>query len=63
MIGRIGVEPSLDGPRCHLERLTSGRRLDRLEVQALGGALAYERFDLGRDFRVEGFFEPPFLTA
>jgi hypothetical protein len=60
VIGEIGVEPSFDGPRCHLERPTPRRRLDRLEVQALGGARAYERFDLGRGFRFEGFSEPPF---
>jgi hypothetical protein len=60
VIGRIGVEPSLDGPRGHLERPTPRRGLDGFEVQALGGTLAYERFNLGRGLRVEGSFEPPF---
>jgi hypothetical protein len=68
VIGRIDVEPPLDCPRGHLEHPAPNRRLDRLEVQTVGGARAYEPFDLSDDFRLEGFFEapfwaPPFLEA
>jgi hypothetical protein len=63
VVGRVGVEARLHRARRDLERPTPRRRLDRLEVQALGRALAYERFDLGRDLGLEGFFEPPFLAA
>ncbi len=63
MVGRVGVEATLDRARRDLERLTPRRRLDRLEVQALGRTLAYERFNLLGDFRIERFFEAPFLAA
>jgi len=39
------------------------RRLDRLEIQAVDRSWAYQPFDLRDDFRVEGFFEPPFLAT
>jgi hypothetical protein len=63
VIGRVGVEPALHGPRRHLQRPPPRRRLDRLEVQPVQGARTYERFDLGDDFRVEGFLEPLFWAA
>jgi hypothetical protein len=62
VIGRIGVEPSLDGPRGHLQRPTPRRRLDRLEIQRVDGAGAYERLDLGAGFRRKRLSEPPFLA-
>jgi hypothetical protein len=63
VIERVGVEPPLDGTCGYLKRAASRRRLDRLEVQTVDTARAYERLDLGRDLRVEGFFEPPFSAA
>ena len=62
MVGGVGVEAPLDGPRRDLQGLASCRRLDGLEVQAVDGTWPYERLDLGDDFRVEGFFEAPFLA-
>jgi hypothetical protein len=63
MVGRVSVETALDGPGRHLQRATTRRGLDRLEVQTVDGTWAYERFDLGGDLRLEGCFEPPFLAA
>ena len=59
----VSVDPLLDGAGRHAQRLAACRRLDRLEVPALDGVGAYERFDLRDDFGREGRFEPPFLTA
>jgi hypothetical protein len=63
VVGAIRVEPLLHGPSRHAKRTTAGRCLDGLEVQPVDCARTYERFDLGADFRGEGFFEPPFLAA
>jgi hypothetical protein len=63
VIRDVGVEPPLDGARGYPQCPAPHRRLDRLEVQALAGARAYERLDLSRDFRVEGLFEAPLLPA
>jgi len=38
------------------------RCFDGLEVQPVDGTIAYERFDLSDDLRVEGRFEAPFLA-
>lgn len=37
--------------------------LDGLKIQSVDGGRPYERRDLGEDFNVEGFFEPPFFAA
>ena len=63
MVGPVGVEPLLQSPGRDTERTLARRRLDSLKVQTVDSARACERFDLGRDLRVEGFFEPPFLAA
>ncbi len=63
VVGRVGVESLLHGPRRDGERTSARGRLDRLEVQPVDRARAYERFDLGDDLRVEGFFAAPFLAA
>ena len=61
--GLIRVEPLLHGPRREGERLAARGGLDRLEVQPVDRARAYERLDLGDDLRREGFCEPPFGAA
>lgn len=63
MVRRVDVEAPLDRAGGQLKRLATGRRLDRLEVQTVDRARAYERLDLRRDFGREGFFEAPFLAA
>jgi hypothetical protein len=63
VVARIGVEPALDSSRCHLKRLATRSGLNGLEVQSLERTVAYERFNLRRDFRVKGLFEPPFWAA
>jgi hypothetical protein len=63
MVGRVSVKTALDGPGRHLQCATTRRGLDRLEVQPVDGARAYERLDLGRDFSGEGFLEAPFFAA
>ena len=61
--GLIRVEPLLHGPRREGERLAARGGLDRLEVQPVDRARAYERFDLCDDLRREAFCEAPFLAA
>jgi len=63
VVRRVGVEAPLDRAGGQLKRLATGRRLDRLEVQTVDRARAYERLDLRRDFGREGFFETPLLAA
>ena len=53
MVGKVRVEPLLDGAGCYAERLTPRGDLDGLEVPGVDGAFAYERVDLGEDFRSE----------
>jgi len=62
VVGPVRIEPLLQSPGRDTECTLARRRLDGLEVQTINGARAYERFDLGRDLRVEGFLEPPFLA-
>jgi len=57
----IGVESPLDRPRRQREGTPTRCDLEGLEVQIPDGARSYEGFDLGDDFRVEGFFEAPFF--
>ena len=63
MVGPVRVQSLLDGASRNGERAPTRGRLDGLEVQPVDRARTYERFDLGDDFRVEGFFEAPFLAA
>jgi hypothetical protein len=60
VVGRIGVDPAFDGTRRHLQRPAARGCLDGLEVQRVDGAGAYERLDLGEDFRLKRLFEPLF---
>jgi hypothetical protein len=53
----------LDGAGRHSQCRAPCCRLDRLKIQAVDRARAYELFDLRDDFRVEGFFETPFLAT
>jgi len=43
-----------------VQRLSTRGRLNGLEIPAVGGAVAYERFDLMRNFRLKRRTEPPF---
>ena len=63
MVRRVGVEAPFHCAGSQLKRLATGRRLDRLEVQTVDRARAYERLDFRRDFGREGSFEAPFLAA
>jgi len=59
--GKVG--PRWSDPSAFCRCSTARGRLDGLEVQPVDRAQTYERFDLGADFRVEGFFEAPFWAA
>jgi hypothetical protein len=63
MVRRVGVEPTLDSARCHLQGAPPGGHLDCFEIQTVDSGPAYERRDLGDDFGVEGFFEPLFFAV
>jgi hypothetical protein len=63
MVRAIGVEPALERSSRQPKRSTTGRRLDRLEIQTVDRARPYERLDLGRDLGREGLFEAPFFAA
>jgi hypothetical protein len=63
VVGPVRVQSLLDGASRNGERAPARSRLDGLEVQPVDRARTYKRFDLGDDFRVEGFFEAPFLAA
>jgi hypothetical protein len=63
MVRRVRVEAPLDRAGRQLKRLTTGPRLDGLEVQTIDRAWAYERLDLGRDLGREGFLEAPFFAV
>ena len=63
IVGHIGVKPSLDRTSGHLKCLPTSCCLDRLEVQPVNGARAYELFDLLDDLRLERLLEPPFSAA
>lgn len=63
MVRRVRVQASLDGARRHFEGLPARGHLDRLEVDAVGGTRADQRFDFGNDLRLEGFLEPLFSAA
>lgn len=63
MVGRVRVEPPLDGTCRHLQGTPPRGDLDGLEIQSVDGGRPYERRDLGEDLSVEGFFEPPFFAA
>jgi hypothetical protein len=53
----------LDGARCHLQGPPPRGNLDGLKIQSVDGRRPYERRDLGDDFGVEDFFEPPFFAT
>lgn len=63
MVGSIGIEPSLNRSRGDLKCLLASSGLDRLKVQPVNGAWAYERFNLPDDLRLEGTLEPLFSAA
>jgi hypothetical protein len=63
VVGVVGVQTLLNGPRCDRERPSPGRSLDRLEVQPVGRAGDNQRFDFADDLGVERRLEPPFLAA
>jgi len=56
----VSVEPLLNGTRCHGKCSSSRRRLNSFKVEPIGGARRNQRLYFVDDFRVEGFFEPPF---
>ena len=64
--GRLGlvrpvrVEPLLDGAPGDAQRLSTGGRLNGLEIPVVNGAGPYERGDLLRNLRLERRTEPPF---
>ncbi len=59
IVGEVRVELLLDSPGC----LPPRRRLYRLEVETIRGALADQPFDLRGDLDPELFFEAPFLAV
>jgi len=63
VVGPIAVQSALDGTRRHVQRTTTCRRFDRLEVQTVDAPGSYEGLDFGDDLCVEDRFEPPFLAA
>jgi hypothetical protein len=63
MVALIGIESLLDSPSSDLECLAPSRRFDRLEVESVDGAGAYESFDFGENLRFEDFSEAPFFSA
>jgi hypothetical protein len=56
----VGIEPLLDRPGRHTHRHAPYGRLEGFEVALVDVNSAYERFDLGRDFRGEDRLEPFF---
>jgi len=63
VIRLVCVEPALHRSRRDAQSLAARGTLDRLEIQPIDGAGAYERFDLGEDLRLEALLEAPFLAA
>jgi hypothetical protein len=61
MVGGVGIESTLHSMSGQGQHSPANRHLDGLEVQPIPGALAYERFDLSDEPRVEDLFEAPFL--
>ncbi len=63
VIGRVRIKASLHGAGRYEHRQAARGRLDRLEIPAVGRAVAYERFDFGDDLGFERRLEAPFLAA
>jgi hypothetical protein len=67
VIAEVGIQALFDGAGGDMQRLAARRDLDGLEIEAVGGAAAYEGFDLRDDVlverRLEVFRGAPFLTA
>ncbi len=53
----------LDGAGGHLQRGSARRGFQRLEVEIVGRAWAYERFDFLNDLGLERRLEAPFLAS
>jgi len=63
VVGRIGVEPTLDRSRRYLKYLATRRDFNGFEIDAIDSCRPDQRFDLTDDFRLERRFEPPFSTS
>lgn len=61
VIRGVSIESTLDRMSRQGQGLPANGGLDGLEVQPIRSTLAYERFDLGEELRVEDLFEAPFL--
>jgi hypothetical protein len=59
----VGVEALLDGAGGHTEYPAPQGDLERLEIEGVSGARAYEGFDFVDDLGLEGAGEAPFLAG
>jgi hypothetical protein len=62
-VPNIGIEVLLKHPSGNRQRGATGTHLQGREVEVAGPARPDQRFDLGRDFLLERFLEPPFSAA
>ena len=63
LVGGVRVQPLFDPPRREGQGKPPHPRLESLKVQPVNGPFAYEDFYLSDDFRIECFFEAPFLAS
>ena len=63
IVGPVRIQPALHRPSRKAESQLAGGPLDGLEIQPVGGARPYERFDFGVDLGREPFLEAPFFAA
>jgi len=63
VVGKVGVEPLLDGTSRDRQSSSSCGSFDGLEIQTVGCARRDQGLDFLDDLGVERLFEPPFLAA